>query len=444
MNPGNIAKTKVVILGGGPAGIGAAWRLRELGIRDWAIYEKEKFLGGLASSSQDEKGFVWDNGGHIYFSKSEYFNNVFDRVMAGKFYRKKRNQFIFLDNAYLPYPFQNHIRYLQPKKLLECIAGLLKAQAQSSQPKNFSEFNLSFLGEGIFKHFMRPYNEKIWGWPLEQLSYSWTGGRVSPVNLEKIFENIILSRDERQWGPNYYFKYPKRGGSGGFWRRFGDIFAEKVNFEREFERIDVKNKKIYFTGGLAVAYDNLISTLPLDFLAKRSNLSPAVKKTAAKLKHNSGIVIGVGIKGELPRILRNKIAVYFPEKKYCFHRATLSAYFSPHNVPPGHWGMAFEITESPHKNNPRDILKNIMDYLEEQKFIHSRKNVITIWRKDVPHFYPVPTLDRDAILSKLAKTLEQKHIYSVGRFGSWKYELGNMDHGFLQGVGAIDKIFRLP
>ena len=68
---------KIVILGGGPAGIGAGWRLKELDYQNWELYEKEDFLGGLSASFKDKKGFIWDNGGHIYFSKSDYFNNVF-------------------------------------------------------------------------------------------------------------------------------------------------------------------------------------------------------------------------------------------------------------------------------------------------------------------------------------------------------------------------------
>lgn len=54
--------------------------------------------------------------------------------------------------------------------------------------------------------------------------------------------------------------------------------------------------------------------------------------------------------------------------------------------------------------------------------------------------YPTPTLERDGVLKQLLPRLQELGIYSRGRFGSWKYEVGNQDHSFLLGVEAIDNI----
>ncbi|MCP4717677.1 MAG: NAD(P)-binding protein, partial [Deltaproteobacteria bacterium] len=50
-------KKKFVILGAGPCGLGAAWRLQELGINDYEIFEKNDYVGGLSASFVDDKGF---------------------------------------------------------------------------------------------------------------------------------------------------------------------------------------------------------------------------------------------------------------------------------------------------------------------------------------------------------------------------------------------------
>jgi len=31
-------------------------------------------------------------------------------------------------------------------------------------------------------------------------------------------------------------------------------------------------------------------------------------------------------------------------------------------------------------------------------------------------------------------------MYSRGRFGAWRHEIGNMDHAVMMGVEAIDKL----
>ena len=69
---------KILILGGGPAGLGAAWRLNELGQSDWHLLEANDYAGGLASSFRDKQGFFWDIGGHVQFSHYEYFDRVMD------------------------------------------------------------------------------------------------------------------------------------------------------------------------------------------------------------------------------------------------------------------------------------------------------------------------------------------------------------------------------
>ena len=63
---------RIIIIGAGPTGLGAAYKMKELGYENWAVYEKEEYIGGLSSSFKDEKGFTWDIGGHVMFSGDEF------------------------------------------------------------------------------------------------------------------------------------------------------------------------------------------------------------------------------------------------------------------------------------------------------------------------------------------------------------------------------------
>ena len=62
-----------LIIGAGPTGLGAAHRLKELGVRRFAVLEANDHAGGLSASFKDSAGFTWDIGGHVLFSGNEFF-----------------------------------------------------------------------------------------------------------------------------------------------------------------------------------------------------------------------------------------------------------------------------------------------------------------------------------------------------------------------------------
>ena len=70
---------RIVILGAGVTGLGAAYRLNELGHRDWAVYEMADKPVGLAQSVVDDQGFTWDIGVHVLFSHFGYFDTLLGR-----------------------------------------------------------------------------------------------------------------------------------------------------------------------------------------------------------------------------------------------------------------------------------------------------------------------------------------------------------------------------
>ena len=436
--PNNPAK-RIVILGGGPAGIGAAWRFKELGHKNWELYEKTDFLGGLSASFKDTKGFIWDIGGHIYFSKNDYFNRVFKKLMGKDFLKKERFQYIWQDNALMPYPFQNNIRHLPERELDECLKGL--ANPKKIKPKNFLEFNLASFGSGITKHFMKPYNEKVWSYPLAKMAFNWVGGRVSRIDFNKALENVIFEKDEANWGPNFYFNYPIKNGSGDFWSRFLPKLKDNIIFNSQFEKISFKKREVRLKDGKTINYDYLVSALPLDYLIYNSDAPKKIKKAAGKLVHNSGFILGLGVKGKQPEFLNNKVAFYFSQKKVLFQRMLAFKNFSPHVVPKNHWSLIFEASFSKHKPMAKEeLVKNAIGFAKKQKWIKSDKDIKSIFIKEFRYFYPIPTLDRDKNLNLIQKELQNKKVYSIGRFGAWKYEQGNMDHSFMQGVEAAEQI----
>ena len=112
---------KYLILGAGPTGLGAAYRLKELEIEDFLILEKENQPGGLASSFIDEKGFTWDIGGHVQFSHYKYFDDLMDKALGKEgWIQHERESWVWIQNRFVPYPFQNNIRYLPKETMWKC------------------------------------------------------------------------------------------------------------------------------------------------------------------------------------------------------------------------------------------------------------------------------------------------------------------------------------
>jgi hypothetical protein len=172
----------VVILGAGPTGLGAAWRLHELGLDDWVLLEAEAGPGGLASSVVDDRGFTWDLGGHVQFSHYAYYDAVLDRAVGSAWLTHERQSWIWLKGRFVPYPFQSNLHRLDAQDCARAVRGLEDAQANvGPPPRNFAEWIPRTFGDGIADLFLVPYNRKVWGCPLEDMAVGWVGDRVAVV-----------------------------------------------------------------------------------------------------------------------------------------------------------------------------------------------------------------------------------------------------------------------
>src|SRR3978361_2319203 len=100
---------KIVIIGAGPTGLGAGYRLKELGHDNFQIYERSGQIGGLASSFTDAAGFTWDIGGHVMFSHYKYYDDVFDKLMGSDFQLNMRECWVRMFNNWVQSPLQNNI-----------------------------------------------------------------------------------------------------------------------------------------------------------------------------------------------------------------------------------------------------------------------------------------------------------------------------------------------
>ena len=207
---------RIVILGAGPTGLSAAWRLQEHGHHDWMLLESSDRPGGLSMSVKDDAGFTWDLGGHVIFSHWKYFDRLLVQALGDQWVEHQREAWVWMRERWIPYPFQNNIWRLPPDELVKCLAGLVEAHRapNGEPPRTFADWLQRSFGSGLCETFMYPYNLKVWAYPPSALGVGWMGERVAPVDLARILSNLVHRKDDVSWGPNATFRFPLRGGTG--------------------------------------------------------------------------------------------------------------------------------------------------------------------------------------------------------------------------------------
>ena len=431
----------IVILGAGVTGLGAAYKLTECNRSDFAVYDQHAYAGGHAASFRTPEGFIFDEGAHVLFSHYPYFDRVVERALGERRLVHQRDVWIWIAGHCVRYPYQEHLFHLPPDMAYDCVTGLMEAGANGHQkPANFREWIEASFGSGIARQFMLPYNGKVWAHPLEMMDYGWIGERVATVDLNQVLRRIIF-REESSWGPNSTFTYPLEGGFGGLSAAIAHLLdPSRLHFERTAARVDVERRAVVFRDGEEVGYDHLISTLPLPLLLRLidGDVPSALRGAGARLLRNRLLAIGIGARGTCPS---TRHWLYFPEPQYPFNRLSFMPNYSPLVVPgPDTYSLLAEICFSPHRPlNRHAAIDTTITRLEELGFLR-RERIVSLWCKGMSYAYPLPSLGRDTLLGEIHGFLEARGIYSRGRFGGWRYEVGNTDHSFMQGVEAVDRI----
>lgn len=437
-----MSEIEILIIGAGPCGIGCARELERLGHRDWVILERAEHAGGLASSVVDRAGFTWDLGGHVVFSHFGEFDALLAEAMGDEVLHHERSSYVRFDGRWVPYPFQNNLRYLPEEVTRECLQGL--AEAPGGAPgMDFATWMRSVFGAGITRHFMAPYNFKVWATRPEEMASMWIGERVSVLDYDRALRNVTEGRDDAAWGPNNRFVFPAVGGTGEIYIRAAAKLGQRIRYGQRVVAIDPKARLVRLSDGSELSYGALVSTAPLDRLVTwLLDCPPTLPAAAAKLRHSSVYMVGVGYEQPLAD---DKSWMYFPQNHAPFYRATNFAKYSPANVPGGDVGRfsayMTETSFSDQKPVARPGLEEAVEGgLRAAGVVEGQPDVVSIHVEEIDYAYPVPTLERDAALATIQPWLMERGIYSRGRFGSWRYEIGNMDHAVKMGVDVARRL----
>lgn len=418
----------VVIIGAGPAGLTLAHHLE----KDYLILELSDRVGGLCSSFEFA-GAVFDIGGHSFHTGSPQVQEYVDTVCDYGMFYQQRNATVAHEGMLIPYPFQQNFRAIgNPELTARC--EIAEGKGFGDKPENFHDYLIWKFGKGISDAFMIPYNRKIWGLDLRQMSTEWTSERIAGADKGS-FDTQGGKRTALQ--SDTTVGYPKVGG-------FDQIFLsiakrlnrEKILFNTTHGFIKPAHKTIgVWTGNSSteITYDVLVNTSPIDkFFDSVMMLAPTHRR---RLKQLRKLALQVDFFSALP-MKETPQRIYVADKSVPAHKVAFNHLSSRSLMQRDRQAIMMETSFSSTKPlDPNTHLKN-RQWLVDMGFIDPVDALSTT--AIVDYAYPIYTHDRVSIISSTLQLLREYDIYSIGRFGGWQY--WNSDQVMAQAINVAKNI----
>lgn len=427
-------ESKLIILGGGLAGLSAAYH------SGGVIYEKDDAVGGLCRSEQVD-GYTFDRGSHIFHGKDPYVLHLLEAVLGVAFKIQSRSCWIYSHGVYTKYPFQVNTYGLPKNVVQDCVRGFIEAcnRPRKKDFDNYRDWIYASFGKGIAEHFYIPHSEKFWTVPVKEMTTDWLDVRVPIPKLEDVIRGATSYRT-REFGPNAEFRYPEKGGMGGLPQGFLTKGLE-INLEKEAISIDADNKTIEFSDGEKINYETLVSTLPIPELIRlvRGQVPLEIQKKAGALRCNSIFCVYLGIER---KNLSNKHWLYFPENTFPFFRVSFPMNLSSHSVPQKRSSILSEVPYSLYRPiNKSKIIDVTIEALIKAGIIQKNDRIEKLGTYDIKYGYPIYDHPRKENVSLIEKYFKEKRILLAGRYGRWEYQW--MHDAILDGKRIAEEVRKL-
>ena len=426
---------RTIVLGGGLSGLSAAYQLGE----DAELYERDGAVGGLCRSRL-LNGFTFDYVGHLlHFRHPETLRLLRDTFGLDLVYHQ-RSAWVYSKQTFTRYPFQANTYGLPVEVIKECLLGLADQQRDpTSPPVNFEEWIYRTFGEGIARHFMVPYNLKFWTVPPQTLTCDWLDGYVPVPTFEEALDGA-LTESQRLLGYNAQFWYPRQGGI----QTVAEAFAQRIphlGLNAPATRIDLRRRTVAFADGREVAFDRLLSSIPLPELGRLLTPVPEdIQAAFARLRYTSVYVLNLGVARE--RVC-DRHWIYFPEPELCFFRVGFPMNFSPAVAPPGHSSLYVEVSHSPHR--PLEIAtirERMRRDVVTAGILRADDRIVVEDAVNIKYGYVLFDRDHAAATAAIDRFLEPHGIHGIGRYGRWRYM--SMEDSILDGQRAAAAVTLSP
>lgn len=412
---------KIAILGAGISGTTLARLLAKDG-HQVVVLEKSDRAGGLCKS-QIVDGFTFDEaGGHIMFSKNQDVMKWMIDITGGEdaVVRTNRNTRIRWHDRWVPYPFENGVGHLTKEAIVDCMDGYIQAyvtrQKGTPCPENFLDWIMWRMGEGFARHFMVPYNEKVWSCDLSNMSSGWVAGRVPEAPMRDILRSAVGIKSEGYTHQSVFW-FPRQGGfeamvrgtvrEGGFELRTGTAVERVVKIDEHYE---VNGED----------YDLVVNTVPLPLVEPCiEGIPEEIRAEIQKLQPISLVNVLIGLKIDEPLPDLSWIYLPFPEQGPV-NRVTYFSNYAPGNAPEGHGSMMAEVTYRGELNPDQAWIDSLVERLASTGIL-SQEQVVKTHFANNKFAYIDQDLEFADRIAKVRQWFDGSGLITFGRFGRYEY-----------------------
>ncbi|MPY90339.1 MAG: NAD(P)-binding protein [Luteitalea sp.] len=412
------------------AGFGAGHVL-EAERAPFVCYDRNPYYGGHTRSFRYDSGFVFDEGGHISFTKDDHVRDVLAENVDGRHEQRR----LPIDNLWhgrrIAHPVQCNLHGLPSELIVDVISDFVAAcQSEPAPTDTYAQWLHATYGKTFAETFPIVYGRKYHTTTMDQLTTDWIGPRMYRPSLQDVLRGALGKAVD---GAHYVdtFRYPSVGGFMTYLEPFAQRFELRLN--HELIGVDTREKLLRFANGNVERYGAVISSIPLpELIPLIDGVPDDVLEAARKLAFTTAVLFNLGI----DRVDLSETAItYFYDEDVIVSRVNLPHMFSPNNAPPGCGTIQAEVYFSdkykPLRGRPEDLIERVVSDLRRCGFIRDSDSILLEDTAISRYANVIFDLDRAAALRTVHGFLDDVQIHYCGRYGNWDHAW--TDQAFVSG-----------